>query len=214
MKTCIQCHHPKPLSDFHKQSSKPDGHRSVCKACRLSESVSYYTRNREIVKQKWKKYLHDHPNHNHKYYLANAQYFEQYRKDHDADYRRWRQANRRHLADYRKQLKESDPNFKVACSLRSRISTLIRESGVKKEVRSTILLGCSIDEFRQHLENQFVGGMSWSNYGKWHIDHIIPCSSFDLTKTEEQKECFHYTNQRPLWAIDNLRKGDRVYISK
>ena len=197
------------MSDFHKQASKPDGHRSVCKACRLSESVSYYTRNREIVKQKWKKYLHDHPNHNRNYYLANAQYFEQYRNDHAEDYRQWRKTNRRHLADYRKHLKETDPNFKVACSLRSRISALIRESGVKKEVRSTILLGCSIDEFRQHLESWFVDGMSWNNYGEWHIDHITPCSSFDLTKVDEQKKCFHYTNQRPLWAVDNLRKGNR-----
>jgi hypothetical protein len=78
-----------------------------------------------------------------------------------------------------------------------------------KSGTSEWLLGCSIIEFRQHLEKQFVNGMKWENYGEWHIDHIIPCSSFDLSKIDEQKKCFHYTNQQPLWKIDNLRKGNR-----
>lgn len=52
--------------------------------------------------------------------------------------------------------------------------------------------------------------MGWDNYGEWHIDHIIPCSSFNLSILEDQKKCFHYTNTQPLWKIDNLRKGNRV----
>jgi hypothetical protein len=61
-----------------------------------------------------------------------------------------------------------------------------------------------------HIEKQFLNGMSWDNYGKgldkWNIDHIIPCNTFDLTKPEEQKRCFHYSNLRPLWEIDNLNR--------
>ena len=69
------------------------------------------------------------------------------------------------------------------------------------------LVGCSIEKLKQHLESQFKEGMTFSNYGKWHIDHIRPCTSFDLSKLDEQYKCFHYTNLQPLWAEENLRKS-------
>ena len=62
---------------------------------------------------------------------------------------------------------------------------------------------------KKWIESQFVDGMSWDNHGEWHIDHIRPCASFDLTDPEQQKECFNYKNLQPLWAKDNLSKGDR-----
>ena len=74
------------------------------------------------------------------------------------------------------------------------------------------LIGCSLEELKIHLENQFTKGMNWKNYGRngWHIDHILPCASFDLTDLEQRKKCFHYTNLQPLWEIDNIRKSDKV----
>ena len=72
---------------------------------------------------------------------------------------------------------------------------------------------CSSDlnKLKQYLEPQFKPEMNWNNHGEiWEIDHIKPCSSFDLTDTEQQKQCFHYTNLQPLWAEDNLRKGDKI----
>lgn len=71
------------------------------------------------------------------------------------------------------------------------------------------LVGCSVTDLKKHLEKQFQPGMSWDNWGNdgWHIDHIRPCSSFDLTDPAEQVKCFHYTNMQPLWATDNLKKG-------
>jgi len=69
------------------------------------------------------------------------------------------------------------------------------------------LVGCSMEQLRKHLEEQFAAGMSWENYGKWHMDHIKPCASFDLSREAEQHKCFHYTNLQPLWAKDNLRKS-------
>jgi hypothetical protein len=61
-----------------------------------------------------------------------------------------------------------------------------------------------------HIESMFSEGMSWDNYGEWHMDHIIPCSHFDLSIKSQQLECFNYKNMQPLWAIDNIRKGDRI----
>ena len=72
------------------------------------------------------------------------------------------------------------------------------------------LLGCTIEEMRTFLEAEFEEGMTWENHGEWHVDHIRPCASFNLEYPEEQKKCFHWTNLQPLWAADNLAKGDRL----
>lgn len=101
------------------------------------------------------------------------------------------------------------PKNRIALRLRNRINRALR--GIVKKANTFWLLGCTIEELKQHLENQFKGNMSWDNYGfyGWHIDHIIPCASFDLSKASEQKKCFHYTNLQPLWAEENLRKSNK-----
>ncbi len=72
------------------------------------------------------------------------------------------------------------------------------------------LIGCSIEHLKNHLEVQFDDGMSWANYGLWHVDHILPCALFDLSKEEEQKLCFCFENLQPLWKFDNWSKGAKV----
>ena len=88
---------------------------------------------------------------------------------------------------------------------------LVSKANGKKCDSTMKLLGCSIQDVRHHLEKQFAVNMSWDNHGfsGWHIDHIKPCASFDLTKEDEQRKCFHYTNLQPLWAKENLQKGKR-----
>jgi hypothetical protein len=99
------------------------------------------------------------------------------------------------------------PQNKIIASLRSRISQAMQSIG--KIEKTEQLTGCSFAQLKSHLESQFQIGMSWDNYGLkgWHIDHIRPCASFDLSRPDEQKICFHYTNLQPLWAKDNLSKG-------
>ena len=82
----------------------------------------------------------------------------------------------------------------------------------RKSASTEELIGCTIPELRAHLEKQFLPGMSWDNHAitGWHIDHRIPCDSFDLTNPEEQRKCFHYSNMQPLWYDDNIRKGTLV----
>jgi len=79
----------------------------------------------------------------------------------------------------------------------------------KKSSKTIELIGCTWEFLEWHIEQQFAHGMTWENRGLWHVDHIRPCSSYDLTNPEQQKRCFHYSNLRPLWAKDNLSKGHK-----
>lgn len=99
--------------------------------------------------------------------------------------------------------------YKLANNLRTRINASIRNgSKAGSAVKS---LGCSINELKVYLESKFLDGMSWDNWSRtgWHIDHIIPLSSFDLTDIDQLKAACHFTNLQPLWAKDNLIKGNR-----
>jgi hypothetical protein len=110
-----------------------------------------------------------------------------------------------------KNRKQTDINFKILTNLRTRISQAVKK--LKKANKTKNLIGISLDELRSYLESKFQSGMNWENYGHkgWHIDHIIPCVSFDLSDPEQQKKCFHYTNLQPLWWFDNLKKGYKIY---
>jgi hypothetical protein len=73
------------------------------------------------------------------------------------------------------------------------------------------LLAVDLTEFRIYIQGQFSPGMTWENHGEvWHLDHVIPCASFDLSDPEQQRICFHWSNYQPLFALDNLRKGARL----
>jgi hypothetical protein len=104
--------------------------------------------------------------------------------------------------------KEKNSLYKLQCNLRSLISKSITRQGYRKTSKSKKILGCEFIELKQYLENKFTNGMTWENYGKWHIDHIYPSS---LAKTEEEIiKLNHFTNLQPLWAKDNIRKGNKI----
>jgi hypothetical protein len=102
-----------------------------------------------------------------------------------------------------------DPDFKLAHMLRQRISKALKQGW--KAGSAVADLGCSVAELRLYLESKFQTGMSWENYGKrgWHIDHIQPLSSFDLTDPEQFKVAVHFSNLQPLWAEENYRKSNK-----
>lgn len=107
----------------------------------------------------------------------------------------------------RKRLR-SDPAYKTLMLLRARSKAALKAVGAKKAGKTVALLGCSIAEFRQHLQSQFQPGMTWENQGEWELDHIKPCAAHDLTSPQQQAECFHYTNLQPLWRAENRSKSD------
>ena len=108
---------------------------------------------------------------------------------------------------YMRRKRKESIEFRIKCNLSSRVRDVLKRN--LKSISAMKLLGCTISEFKTHLQKQFQPGMTFENYGEWHIDHKTPCAIFDLIKPGEQKVCFNYMNLQPLWAIDNLRKGAR-----
>jgi 23S rRNA maturation mini-RNase III len=133
---------------------------------------------------------------------------------------RWREENKDILSEKQKEYnkrrqhirnaqdverRKNDPQFRILCATRGRIGQLLKQN---KTNRTTELLGCSLEIFKSHLESQFKPEMNWDNYGEiWEVDHIKPCSSFDLTDIEQQKQCFHYTNTQPLFKTTEIAES-------
>jgi len=134
------------------------------------------------------------------YRLANKESISKQKKEYHL-------ANKEKRSLYRKEKRKTDPLFSLINNIRNRIGDAL--NGNVKSASSMELLGCTIEFARQHIEKQFKPGMSWENRSSFHIDHIRPCASFDLSKPEEQRKCFNYTNLEPLSPIDNMRKGAR-----
>jgi len=121
-----------------------------------------------------------------------------------------REKHNRAKGAWKAKKKAECPEFKLIVNMRERIRfAMLRVCSIRSE-RTKQLLGCSPSFLRGYIEAKFEIGMTWENYGEWHVDHIIPCAGFDLRNPEAQKECFHYSNLQPLWAEENLSKNDRM----
>lgn len=137
--------------------------------------------------------------------------FKKYYDDKGEDFLK-RQRERKNTKEFRAWARKHEAkrrqniDFRLSKSLRDRLYRAIKR-GLKFKSASK-LVGCSIDELKEHLSKQFVEGITWENYGKWHIDHIRPCDSFDLTDKDQQMVCFHYFNLQPLLGTENQSKKD------
>jgi hypothetical protein len=122
--------------------------------------------------------------------------------------KRWNEANREKRKLYvRKSNKK--PMRRIKLRYLNTIYHALRSQGLRKTQRTIDLVGCTTAEFKRYFESLFVEGMSWDLFysGKIHVDHIQPTCSFDLSIPEERRKAFHFTNTRPLWAKDNLKKA-------
>lgn len=126
------------------------------------------------------------------------------------DTRRYREENREKVRvfqrAYERRRYRSDPVYRLAKILRARINKALRRGRAGSAVRD---LGCSVAQLREHLEARFQPGMSWANQGDWHVDHVRPLSTFDLSNPDQLREACHYTNLQPLWAQQNRRKSNK-----
>lgn len=190
-KRCTKCSEVKEFKDFVPQKTGFMGFKAQCKSCDSKYDKVYQTQtNSRAERDKTSESI-------------------QYRKDYISKNKDWWKKYER---EYRHSRRQEDMFFKIKGNLSSRLSDLIQNRGLGQ--RTVELLGCDKDIFLKHLESQFTEGMTWENYGLkgWHVDHIIPISSYDLTNEDEVKKACHYSNLQPLWWQDNLEKGNKIHI--
>jgi hypothetical protein len=188
-KKCSKCQVEKEIVNFRKDKTKPDGYYSSCKECKLE----YMRNNKERVNLSAKK-LRD---------LNRLKNPEKFYSDNNKRGKRYTQKNKEKI-----KLKRQNIDYRLRSNLRSRILNFLKSVNIKKTNKTLEIVGCTPQFLKEYLEKQFTHGMSWSNYGEWHIDHIIPLSS-TKNKDEIYKLC-HYSNLQPLWAKDNLVKSNKI----
>jgi hypothetical protein len=194
-KVCTKCNEEKNETEFPFRNDNQK-YRSWCKICEAERVRIYASENKGSVK------------------VSRAEYFQKNKKKLIDWQKGWVQRNLEAHREYHRVYSgdryNNDVNFRLANVLRSRVFSAVKSGGGEKAKKTMELLGCSVQHVRDHLESQFTEGMTWKTQGEWHIDHILPCASFNLEEPEEQKKCFHWTNLQPLWAKDNITKGDRL----
>jgi hypothetical protein len=197
MKICTRCKVEKPLDLFGNNKSQKDGKNYLCLECARTQNKEATRKYRAttVGQEKSRK--------------AAREAMRNYRATSEGR-KKNRKASlnhaRNHPNGFYAKLK-NDPLFKLTYNLRSLISNSIKKQGLSKTNRTATILGCDFEFFQLYMEMQFKPGMSWDNHGEWHIDHKTPIS---WAKTEEEViKLNHYTNLQPLWAVENIQKGNR-----
>lgn len=208
---CTACNDVKPLPEFAKSGKAGLGVREKCRACTRAEGADYRVRNAEKERERRRRY-----------HLEN-------REKVSAKGRRWREGNRdrkaaadavwraknpdrvKAMIARRWQKARDDPVDRIHRAVRACIVQSIRK-GSKARRKTVDLLGYDFEQLKAHLERQFSKGMTWANYGEWHIDHILPVASFNYETPDDPafKVCWALTNLRPLWAEENRAKHAKV----
>lgn len=197
-KRCSRCLEDVPVGNFYRHPTNNDGLQGKCKPCHKEYASEW----RRINSEKVKAFRQD-----------------EYKRGRDQRAREGRKPRRRFPDGYshrerlrvkwREQTKRrnADPKMRAVMNVKNVLRATV--TGERKTSRWFDVLGYSREEFLKHLEMQFVDGMTWDNYGQWHIDHIVPLASFSITGPDDPEliRAWCLTNLRPLWAIDNLRKG-------
>lgn len=189
---CYKCKQFKHFTEFAKSKNgmNSDGLQSMCKSCRKQNDST------KSVKEYHKKYAID-----------NAERLQKYRHEYN-------KLNKNHRSNYNKNWAKnkynSDIKYKINVTFGHNIWTSLKSMKCNKSWKN--LVGYTLTELMEHLESKFQPGMTWDNYGEWHIDHIIPKSSFNITSIDcdDFKKCWCLENLQPLWAKDNIKKSNKI----
>lgn len=140
------------------------------------------------------------------YKLKHKEYISKYNKEYNEKNRKVIQ--KRHTL-YLKNKRKTDINYKLRVNITNRMKSVMK--GKRKCNKTLYLLGCTLEFLNKWLSYQFTSGMSFDNHGSvWHIDHVIPCSIFNLENEDHQRLCFNWKNLRPMLARDNLIKNNKI----
>lgn len=166
---------------------------------------TWYRKNRERVMANVKRWRSENPEN----VKATMKRWQENNKDKFYELRKRCQFNYRDKKKIAERRRRLDPNIRLRCALSSRIRMAMKKRSCG--VKTLEVLGCPMKDFIIYLESKFEVGMTWENYGKvWHVDHIMPCAIFDLTKPEHQRRCFHFSNLQPMFGRENLKKGSKI----
>jgi len=229
-KACYCCEEVLDLTNFTKNKARADGLNSYCmpcikkkwkelpketKAAREQQKREYLDANRER-RNEWCREYSKIPEVKQKKSEAGKLYKKNNKEKVAAYKKEYNAANKdkinKHRREHQKIRRQNDPQFKLRGLLSNRVNSALKASNTSKSISTMELIGCTVDFLRKYLKNQFEEGMTWENHGKdpdtcWHMDHIRPCDSFDLTDEDQQRECFHYSNLQPLWGRENMEKS-------
>lgn len=189
------------------------------KADKKVNARAWYLKNKKRILLLRKKYQKEHKEtikttkrkhylkHKQEILARNKKYQLLHTEEHNKSNRKYKKTHRHEINKYQQHVRDTNIGLRIRGSLALRIWGTVKKG--YKSATTMKLVGCSIEFLKIHLQNKFKPGMTWTNYGAWHIDHIRPCASFDLSKPTEQRKCFNFTNLQPLWAKENLSKGKR-----
>lgn len=238
-KVCSKCGEWKPLSEYHKDKTAKDGKRSSCGDCVKVKNAKWRAENPDKSKAAAENYRANNPEksresakrtrdkrgseitaeYNKKWKEENPEYFIEYRsanKEKRREYNKeWHRANPEKSKAKQKrnhQNNRTSPGARLAVNIKSSMWKVLKK-GAKRGRRTFDLLGYSINDLRSHLESLFGDGMTWENYGDWHVDHKIPIAAFNFETPEDTdfKRCWALSNLQPLWATENLSKSDKLF---
>ena len=115
--------------------------------------------------------------------------------------------------NYERTRKHNDPLYKLISNFRTAIYQVLKENNVDKNGHYFEILKYSPKELISHLEKQFKDGMTWDNYGEWHVDHFIPLSSFNIKEIGDSEfmKCWSLSNLQPMWGEENIRKSNKIF---
>lgn len=199
---------------FSKRKASVDGLQRACKDCSRIKNKQFYEENKAyyqeryrsnkktilIQNKEWNKQNKDKTDkHKLKFYQNNPSYHKEYLRDNKEKIVK----NRRSREKLRR---KTDPLFKLKNNYRNRLYDYYR--GTNRSKRSEEIIGLSWTKFKKYIEAKFLQGMTWDNYGEWHIDHIIPLCS--ASSNDQLEKLFHYSNCQPLWGRDNISKGGKI----
>ncbi len=212
-KQCAKCKTPKPLEQFYVKKGQPFNRAARCISCTKEDHQASYLRRREKALAYSRQ-----PE-----VRARAKARKKHRYWNDTEHRERMRAKERARGQTPKRIAQrkarskrlwaDSPSHRVRSTLHKSIRRALKGVSQKTETLKGIV-GCDLASFLRHIESLFRPGMMWDNHGVgrecWHIDHVRPVASFDLSQPEQVKVCFHYTNLQPLWCRDNVQKGDKM----
>ena len=190
-KICNTCNKNKKISEFNIRSSIKNTYQNRCKDCTNNYAKEYRNENHNIIKEKQDQW-----------YKTTGK---NWKKEYDETHKEY--TNTRNRERYK-----NDQQYRIKKILRTRFNKTVTG---KKTYNSIInYLGIDLDYFLKWIEYQFDPNMNWDNQGTyWDIDHVIPCSSFNLENDDDIKKCFNWKNIRPCEKIENYKKNNKIVES-